>query len=60
MHNNLELDELFKLKSSLEYDIENFFDGEPSPNYGDMGYQRLLSNLDDTQEKIEALAKEVL
>jgi len=53
----MELDELYVLKSNLEDRIENFFGDEPSPHYGDRGYQELLEDLSDINERIDELEK---
>jgi len=32
--------------------IENFFDGESNPNYGDRGYQDLLERQESLEEEL--------
>lgn len=37
-----ELNELLEKQAALEVLLDNFFNGEPNPNYGDRGFQELL------------------
>lgn len=48
-------DELLERLSDLNERIENFFDGEDDPDYGDIGYQDLLQQLNEIEEAIEYL-----
>ena len=49
-----DLNELYATKRKLEDKIENYFDGEQVYT-GDEGYQNLLGDLSEVEEKIEEL-----
>ena len=49
----IELDELYERQRSLEERSDNFFGDDNSPNHGDLGYQRILEELDEINEQID-------
>lgn len=55
-----DLDGLNEAKRNIERKIENFFDGDRSPNYGDRGYQDLLERLDEIEQEIAETSTELI
>ena len=52
----MELDDLFEEQRSLNDRIKNFFgDDDSCPNYGDRGFQDLLEQLNDVDNKIDEI-----
>ena len=49
----IELAELYERKYTLEEEKRNFFGEDDDPHYGDMGYQRILEELDEVDEQID-------
>jgi len=48
----IEIDELYERQLILQEKIDNFFDGDDDPHYGDRGYQELLEQLEEVEIEI--------
>jgi len=55
---NEEVADLIEELEGVNNRIDNFFNDDDNPHYGDRGYQNLLEKRDEIQEQIDKLNKE--
>ena len=54
-----EIEDLKAEIESLERQMDDFFDDDETPYYGDQGYQDLASELSELEDRLERLQKQI-
>jgi hypothetical protein len=54
-----DLEDLYSARDSVEKRMDDFFDEDETPYYGDQGYQDLATDLCNIEEEIEERLKKI-
>jgi hypothetical protein len=54
-----DLEELYDARDSLEKELDDFFDDDETPHYGDQGYQDIATDLSNVEDEIEERLKKI-